>query len=67
MGTCRMGDDPQKSVLNRWCQSHDVPNLFVSDSSGFVTGGTSNPALTIQALAAFSADAMIEMAKQGDL
>jgi choline dehydrogenase-like flavoprotein len=67
MGTCRMGDDAQKSVLNRWCQSHDVPNLFVADSSGFVTGGTSNPALTVQALAAYSADAMIDLAGRGDL
>jgi len=67
LGSCRMGDDAQKSVLNRWCQSHDVPNLFVVDSSGFVTGGTSNPALTIQVMAAYSADYMIEQAKQGDL
>ena len=67
LGTCRMGDDPQKSVLNRWCQSHDVPNLFVVDSSGFVTGGAANPALTIQALAAYSSDYMIEQAKRGEL
>jgi len=67
LGGCRMGNDAQKSVLNRWCQSHDVPNLFVVDSSGFVTGGTSNPALTIQVMAAYSADYMIEKAKQGDL
>jgi len=67
LGTCRMGDDPQSSVVNRWCQSHDVPNLFVVDSSCFVTGGAANPCLTIQALAARSADYMIEQAKRGEL
>jgi len=67
LGTCRMGDDPRTSVLNRWCQSHDVPNLFVVDSSCFVTGGAANPCLTIQAIAARSADYMIEQAKRGEL
>ena len=37
VGTCRMGDDPKKSVLNKWCQSHDVKNLFVVDGASFVT------------------------------
>ena len=39
MGTCRMGDDPKKSVLNKWCQSHDIKNLFVVDAASFVTAG----------------------------
>ncbi len=52
MGTCRMGNDPTTSVLNSFCQSHDVSNLFVVDGSCFVTGGTANPALTIHAIAA---------------
>jgi len=67
LGTCRMGDDPQTSVVNRWCQSHDVPNLFIADSSPFVTGGAANPALTIQALAAYTSDYMIDAARRGDL
>ncbi len=49
MGTCRMGDDPRRSVVDRWCRSHGVPNLFVVDSSVFVTSAGLNPALTIQA------------------
>ena len=43
MGTCRMGDDPKTSVLNRWNQSHDIKNLFVVDAAGFVTCGWQNP------------------------
>ena len=33
VGTCRMGDDPKRSVLNKWCQSHDHKNLFVVDGA----------------------------------
>ena len=50
-GICRMGDDPRKSVLNRWNQSHDVPNLLVVDGSSFVSGAYRNPTMTILALA----------------
>ena len=50
LGTCRMGADPKKSMLNRFNQSHDVKNLFVVDGSAFVTGGSQNPTLTILAL-----------------
>ncbi|MCF6200799.1 MAG: GMC family oxidoreductase [Hydrogenimonas sp.] len=39
-GGCRFGDDPKKSVLNRYCQSHDIPNLFVVDASFMPTGGS---------------------------
>ncbi len=39
-GGCRFGDDPSKSVLNRHCQSHDIPNLFVADASFMPTGGS---------------------------
>jgi choline dehydrogenase-like flavoprotein len=48
-GTCRMGDDADGSVLNKWCQAHDVNNLFVIDSSPFPTSTGSNPTLTIMA------------------
>ena len=51
VGTCRMGDNPKTSVLNKWNQSHDVKNLFVMDGSSFVTGGSQNPTMTILALA----------------
>lgn len=49
-GTCRMGDDPTTSVVNRYGQIHDIDNLYVADASTFVTGGAFNPALTIMAL-----------------
>jgi choline dehydrogenase-like flavoprotein len=53
-GTCRMGSDPKSSVLNRYCQTHDVDNLFVVDTSPFVTFPGHNPSLTAQALAYWS-------------
>jgi len=46
-----MGDDPKISVVNRFCQVHDVDNLFVIDGSVNVTNGAFNPALTIMAVA----------------
>ncbi|MBW2421933.1 MAG: GMC family oxidoreductase [Deltaproteobacteria bacterium] len=51
MGTARMGTNPDTSVVNEWCRSHDVKNLFVIDGSVFVTSGGVNPTNTIQALA----------------
>jgi choline dehydrogenase-like flavoprotein len=55
VGTCRMGNDPDTSVLNPFCRSHEVPNLFVVDGSCFVTSPEKNPTLTIMALAVRSA------------
>jgi choline dehydrogenase-like flavoprotein len=55
-GTCRMGDDPKTSVVSRYCQSHDVDNLFVADGSVLVTDAGFNPSLTIQAVAFWSAE-----------
>ena len=51
MGTLRMGDKPENSVVNPFCRSHEHPNLYVAGSSVFVTSSTSNPTLTIAALA----------------
>jgi 2-methyl-1,2-propanediol dehydrogenase len=51
IGTCRMGSDPEKSVVNKWHQSWDVPNLFIMDGSVLATGGVVNPTPTISALA----------------
>jgi choline dehydrogenase-like flavoprotein len=48
-GTCRMGDDPKTSVVNKDCQLHDVDNVYVIDASVHVTNGAFNPALTILA------------------
>ncbi len=50
VGTCRMGDDPKTSVLNKWCQSHDHKNLFVVDGASFVSSGWQNPTMTILSL-----------------
>lgn len=67
MGTCRMGDDPERSVLNRWCRTHDVDNLWVVDGSFFPTSGGYNPTLTIFANSYRVANYFIEQAKRLDV
>jgi choline dehydrogenase-like flavoprotein len=67
MGTCRMGDDPRTSVVNPFGQAHDVGNLFVCDTSVFVTSAGVNPTLTAMALANRSADFIVAVAKRGEL
>ncbi len=56
MGTARMGSDPKSSVLNKWNQVWDAPNVFVTDGSGMVSGSCVNPSLTYMALTARAAD-----------
>ena len=56
LGTCRMGDDPKTSVVDRTHRSHDVPNLYICDGSSFVTSGRGQPTMTIMALAFRAAD-----------
>jgi choline dehydrogenase-like flavoprotein len=56
LGTCRMGDDPEASVVDRFGRSHDVANLFIADGSVVVTGSSVNPAATIAALALRTAE-----------
>ncbi|MBT4703404.1 MAG: GMC family oxidoreductase [Rhodospirillaceae bacterium] len=58
LGTARMGNDPENSVVNSWGRSHDVKNLFVVDGSIFVTSGGLNPTSTIQALSLYIGDTM---------
>lgn len=60
MGGCRMGDDATTSVTNSYGQTHDIPNLFIAGASLFVTSGGANPTNTVMALAARSADYIIE-------
>ncbi len=67
LGTCRMGADPKKSVLNKWNQSHDVKNLFVVDGSSFVTGGYQNPTMTILSLSMRASEYMTEQMRTGAL
>lgn len=66
-GTCRMGDDPKSSVLNKWNQSHDIKNLFVVDASSFVCGGWQNPTMTILSLSMRASEYLAEQMRQGNL
>ena len=56
MGTCRMGNDPERSVVDQWGCSHECRNLFDIDGSVFTTSGAVNPTSTIQAIALRCAD-----------
>lgn len=67
LGTCRMGDNPKTSVLNKWNQSWDIKNLFVVDGSSFVTGGSQNPTMTILSLAMRASEYLAEQKRKGDL
>ncbi len=67
LGTCRMGTDAKNSVVNRDCRSHDIPNLFVCDGSVFPTSTAVNPSLTIQAIAARTANRIADLAQTGDV
>ena len=67
MGTCRMGNDPKLSVVDRNNRAHDIPNLLIADGSSFVTSGRQQPTATIQALAYRAADYAIQAAKRGEL
>ena len=66
-GTARMGNDPRKSVLNRYNQVHDTKNVFVTDGAAFVTQGCYEPTLTIMAISARAADHIIDAGKKGEL
>jgi choline dehydrogenase-like flavoprotein len=67
VGTARMGADPQTSVLNGYCQAHDVKNLSVCDGAGLVTNPDKNPTLTILALSWRASDHLLDEAKKGNL
>jgi choline dehydrogenase-like flavoprotein len=67
MGTCRMGKNPDSSVVNASSQTHDIPNLFLVDGSNFVTSARQQPTATIQALAYRAADHAIRAARRGEL
>jgi choline dehydrogenase-like flavoprotein len=67
VGTCRMGDDPKTSVLNKWNQSHDIKNLFVVDGSSFVSSGWQNPTMTILALSMRASEYLAEQMRQGNV
>lgn len=64
LGTCRMSGNPRDGVCNKWGQTHDIPNLFISDGSQFTTGGAENPTLTIVTLAIRQADYIAQQMTQ---
>jgi len=67
MGTARMGKDAKTSVLNKWNQMHEVPNVFVTDGSCMTSSGTQNPSITYLALTARAVDYADKMVNQGML
>jgi choline dehydrogenase-like flavoprotein len=67
LGTCRMGNDPQHSVVDRFHRTHDVPNLFLCDGSSFVTSGRGQPTMTIQALAFRAAEHIAGFARRNEI
>ena len=67
MGTARMGHDPKTSVLNRWNQTHDIPNLFVTDGSCMASASCKNPSITYMALTARAVDYAVQELKKGNI
>ncbi|MDQ6675774.1 MAG: GMC family oxidoreductase [Acidobacteriota bacterium] len=67
IGGCRMGPDPRTSVVNQFCRTHDIPNLYVADASVFPSASEKNPTLTIMALAARTADYIANKMKRGEV
>lgn len=67
VGTCRMGADAKSSVLNSFCQTHDIRNLFVFGGGSFVTTGDKHPTLTMMALTARGCDQLIDLARKKEL
>lgn len=67
MGTARMGRDPKTSVLNKWNQVHDVPNIFVTDGACMTSAACVNPSLTYMALTARACDYAVKELKKGNL
>ena len=67
VGVTRMGNDPSTSALNKYCQAHEVRNLFVADAAPFVSNPDKNPTLTIMALSWRASDYLLDQAKKGSL
>jgi choline dehydrogenase-like flavoprotein len=67
MGTARMGNDPKTSVLNKWNQVWDAPNVCVTDGSFMVSSNCVNPSLTYMAMTARAVDHAVEELKKGNI
>jgi choline dehydrogenase-like flavoprotein len=67
VGTTRMGNDPKKSILNKYAQAHECKNLFVVDGGSFVSQADKNPTWTILALSMRTSEYVIEEMKKQNL
>lgn len=67
LGTNRMSEKSGDGVVNKWGQTHDIANLFISDGSQFTAGGAGNPTLTIVALAIRQAEYIVEQVRKGEI
>lgn len=67
LGTCRMGNDPATSVVDKFNRSHDVPNLFICDGSSLVSSSRGQPTMTIMALAFRAAEHIAQAARQAEI
>lgn len=67
VGTARMGSDPKTSVLNKWNQTWDAKNVFVTDGACYVSIGCQNPTLTMMAITARACDYIADEIKRGNL
>jgi len=67
LGTCRMGNDPRSSVVDRFHRSHDVRNLFICDGSSMVTSSRGQPTETISALAFRAGEHIANFARRGEI
>jgi choline dehydrogenase-like flavoprotein len=67
LGTCRMGDDPRTSVIDKFHRTHDVRNLFLCDGSSLVTSGRGQPTETITALAYRAGEHIANFARRNEI
>jgi choline dehydrogenase-like flavoprotein len=67
LGTCRMGNDPGRSVVDKYHRTHDVRNLFICDGSSMVTSSRGQPTMTISALAFRAGEHIASFAKRGEV
>ncbi len=67
MGTARMGRDPRTSVLNRWNQAHDLPNLFLTDGACMASSANQNPSITYMALTARAVNHAVDLLRRHEL
>jgi len=67
LGTCRMGDDPATSVVDKFHRTHDIPNLFLCDGSSLVSSGRGQPTMTIMALAFRASEHIMAAAQRNEI